>query len=129
MARPEQPKPTDAELEILRVIWQRGPSTVRGVYDALAETREIGYTTVLKFMQIMTEKGLLTKDDTVRPQVYTPARSKRHTQRQLLGDLLERAFGGSAGSLAIQALSQRKATPEERKKIRELLDRLEEESS
>ncbi len=118
-------KPTDAEMAILRVIWERGPSTVRQVYQHLSAQRDTGYTTVLKFMQIMTEKELLVRDASVRPQVFKPARSRRQTQRQLLGDLIDRAFSGSPGNLVLQALSSKKSTPEERQCIRELLDKLE----
>ena len=120
--------PTDGELEILRVLWSRGPSTVREVYQTLNETREAGYTTVLKLMQIMTEKGFLRPDRSVRPQVFKPIQTKRETQRRLVRDLLERAFSGSAGNLVLQALSTKKATPEELAEIRRILDRLEEES-
>ena len=125
MSPRERKRPTDAELEILGVLWSRGPSTVREVYRTLNESRETGYTTVLKLMQIMTDKGLLSRDTTVRPQVYQAVQSEARTQRQLLHDLLNRAFQGSPGKLVLQALSTKKATPEERRKIRELLDRLE----
>ena len=126
MARqPKSKRPTDGELEILTVLWQRGPSTVREVFRVLNETRETGYTTILKLMQIMTEKGLLERDESVRPQVYSAARTEKHTQKQLMGDLVERAFGGSPGNLVLQALSSRKTTPEEREQIRKLLDQLE----
>ena len=118
-------KPTDAELAILAVLWTRGPSTVREVFREVSRDRDTGYTTVLKLMQIMTDKGLVERDEAVRPQVYRPARSAAHTQRQLIGDLLERAFGGSPGNLVLQALSARKTTPEEREQIRKLLDQLE----
>jgi predicted transcriptional regulator len=126
MGSKEKKHPTNAELEILQVLWERGPSTVRQVYKELAATREPGYTTVLKLMQIMTEKGLLIRDLKVRPQVYRVAQPQSKTQRILVGDLLERAFKGSPGSLVLQALSTNKATPEELKKIRDLLDKLEE---
>ncbi|MCP3903682.1 MAG: BlaI/MecI/CopY family transcriptional regulator [Planctomycetes bacterium] len=122
-------RPTDAELPILRVLWDLGPSTVREVFHALSATRETGYTTVLKMMQIMTDKGLLERDSSVRPQVYHAVRTQRQVQRQLVGDLADRAFSGSPGSLALQALSSRKSTPEERERIRRLLDKLEKESS
>jgi predicted transcriptional regulator len=125
MARRDTTRPTDAELEILQVIWDRGPSTVREVLRTLEARREVGYTTVLKLMQIMAEKGLLEKDDSVRPQVYRPARSRRQTQKMFLGDMLDRVFRGSSGSLALQALSTGKVTAEERERIRDLLDRLE----
>jgi predicted transcriptional regulator len=125
MARSDRKRPTDAELAILQVLWRRGSGTVREVFDELNEDRDTGYTTVLKLMQIMTEKGLLKRDTSVRPQVYRAVRSERQTQRQLLGDLVDRAFGGSPGSLVLQALSARQATPEEREQIRALLDELE----
>lgn len=116
------PLPTSSELEILRVIWQRGPSTVREVFRTLEQQREIGYSTVLKFMQIMTDKGSLVRDETVRPQVYRAARPQRQIQQGIVRDLVSRAFGGSSASLAMQALSDKKASPDERRQIRELLD-------
>jgi len=127
MAKRDKQRPTDAELEILQVVWDRGSCTVREVLKTLAERRDIGYTTVLKLMQIMSEKGLLDKDDTVRPQVYRAARSRGQTQRAVLGDLLDRLYRGSPGNLALQALSSGKTTQAEREKIRDLLDRLERE--
>lgn len=120
------PRPTDAELAILRVLWERGPSTVREVHDALAETQDTGYTTVLKLMQIMTEKGLVVRDETQRAHVYESRSSEQKTQRQLLADLADRAFGGSPAKLVMQALSGRRASAEELNQIRLLLDRLEE---
>jgi predicted transcriptional regulator len=117
--------PTASELEILQVIWTRGPSTVRDVFKTLAAERHVGYSTVLKFMQIMTDKGLLIRDETVRPQLYRPAQPQRSTQRTLVRDLVGRAFGGSSGRLALQALSDRRSTPEERRQIRQLLDAIE----
>ena len=105
------------------MIWERGRATVREVFEELSESQDTGYTTVLKFMQIMTEKGLLVRDGSVRPQVFQAAQPRRRTQRHLLGDLIDKAFGGSPGSMALQALSMRKATPEELRAIRALLDR------
>jgi len=125
MARQISPLPTEGELEILRVLWSRGPSTVREVFRTLNQTRETGYTTVLKLMQIMTEKGLLRPDRSVRPQIFVPAQSKQQTQRRLVRHLVDRAFSGSAGNLVLQALSAKKASPEELQEIRRLLDRLE----
>ena len=116
--------PTASELEILQVLWRRGPSTVRQVYRELAGRREVGYSTVLKFMQIMTDKGSLVRDEQVRPQVYRAARPQQETQRGLLKDLAARAFAGSPASLVMQALSTQKATADERRQIRELLDAL-----
>jgi predicted transcriptional regulator len=116
--------PTSSELEILRIIWDRGPSTVREVYRTLAREREVGYSTVLKFMQIMTEKGSLIRDDSVRPQQYRAAQARQQTQRGIIRDVIDRAFGGSSATLIVQALSDRRSTADERRQIRELLDRL-----
>lgn len=120
--------PTEAELEILGVVWERGPSTVREVLHALQQRREIGYTTVLKLMQIMADKEILVCDKSVRPQVYRAAKSRHLTQKQLVRNLLERAFAGSPGNLILQALSAKKSTAEERRRIRDFLDQLEEDS-
>src|SRR5262245_17420819 len=111
-SRTVPPRPTQAELEILRVLWQRGPSSVREVHDALAVSRETGYTTVLKLLQIMAGKGLVARDDRERTHVYRAALPQASTQRQLIRDLVERAFDGSAGQLVLQALATRRATPE-----------------
>ena len=119
--RTHLPRPTDSELAILRVLWERGPSTVREVQEALSAS---GYTTLLKLLQIMTEKGLVVRDESERAHVYAAALSEQRTQRQLLGDLMDRAFGGSPAKLVMQALSGRKATPDDLNAIRELLDRL-----
>ncbi len=116
------PKPTDAELAILRVMWEQGPSTVRQIQQVLERTRPTGYTTVLKLLQIMTEKGLVRRDESERSHVYRARFSEGQTQRQLLGDLLDRAFAGSTSRLVMQALSNRKASPEELAAIRRLLD-------
>lgn len=116
------PKPTDAELAILRVLWERGASTVREVHDMLHGTRAAGYTTILKLLQIMTEKGLVTRDETSRSHVYSPRWSEAVTQRQLVTDLMERAFGGSAARLVMQALAAAPASSEEMQEIRRLLD-------
>ncbi len=119
MAKP--PKPTEAELAILGVLWQRGPSTVRQVFDALNATKKTGYTTVLKFMQIMTEKGLVSRDETPYAHVYQARLPQEQTQRTLVTDLLDRAFEGSMSGLVLQALSARKASPEELSEIRKIL--------
>ncbi len=119
------PRPTDAELTILRVLWERGPSTVREVHDALSSTQATGYTTVLKLMQIMTEKGLVVRDESERAHVYEASHTEQRMQRHIVADLVERAFGGSPAKLVLQALSARKASPAELNEIRELLDRLE----
>ena len=124
----QPPRPTDAELAILRVLWQRGPSTVRDVHEDLNRDGATGYTTILKLLQIMTEKGLVVRDEAQRAHIYESRYGEQKTQRQLLTDLADRAFGGSAAKLVMQALSGRKATSEELGAIRELLERLEGES-
>lgn len=116
------PRPTQTELEILRVLWQRGPSSVREVHQIMLETRGAGYTTVLKLMQIMTDKGLVKRDDSTRSHVYTPASSEDKMQKQLVTDLLDKVFAGSAAKLVLQALDAGKASPEELAEIRKLLD-------
>ena len=115
------PRPTDAELAILRVLWARGPATVRQVHEALADARETGYTTTLKLMQIMAEKRLVTRDESARTHVYEARLDRDATQRQLVSDLVDRAFGGSAAALVMQALSQHPATAEELTEIRKLI--------
>ncbi len=124
-----QKKPTEAELNILGVIWDLKSATVREVHGVLNGRSEIGHTTVLKLMQIMTEKGLLARDTTVRPQVFWAAVPQGQTQKMLLKQLVDRAFKGSPGSLVLQALSMRKSTPEELGEIRKLIDELEEKGS
>jgi BlaI family transcriptional regulator, penicillinase repressor len=113
-------KPTDAELAILRVLWTRGASTVREVAEAMG--REGAYTTILKLMQIMTDKGLVKRDDSTRSHVYKAASSEDTMQKQLVTDLLDRVFAGSAAKLVLQALDAGKASPEELAEIRKLLD-------
>jgi predicted transcriptional regulator len=115
------PKPTAAELAILGVLWRRGPSTVRQVHEALNAVKETGYTTVLKFMQIMHEKGLVSRDETPYAHVYEARLPQEEAQRTLVADLLDRAFEGSMSRLVSQALSSRKATPEELAEIRKIL--------
>jgi predicted transcriptional regulator len=122
MPKPTLPRPTDGELAILRVLWVRGPSTVRQVHDVLSRDRPAAYTTTLKLLQIMTEKGLVRRDDADRSHVFEARMTEAQTQRQLVGDLLDRAFGGSASKLVMQALAARRATPEELDEIRRLLD-------
>lgn len=124
MAKPRR-RPTDAELEILRVIWQRGPCTVRQVHDEVSPRRKTGYTTVLKLLQIMTEKGLVERDESQRSHVYTAASGEEETQGQLVGELMNKAFGGSAAQLVLRALSNKPASAEEIAEIRRMLDELE----
>ncbi|MDR2697733.1 MAG: BlaI/MecI/CopY family transcriptional regulator [Holophagales bacterium] len=117
------PRPTDAELMILRTLWREGPSTVRRVYELLSQEKDLGYTSALKTLQVMTEKGLVTRDKSERSHIYSPAQTEEQTQRSLVNDLLSRAFGGSAMKLVVQALSARPASRQELEKIRDLIDR------
>ena len=128
MADRPTPRPTDAELAILSVLWGRGPSTVREVHDELSRTHDTGYTTVLKMLQIMNEKGLVVRDESARAHIYATRASEQRTQRQLLGDLIERAFGGSPAKLVMQALSASRASAEELSEIRSLIERMEDEA-
>ena len=116
------PRPTDAELAILRILWERGACTVRQVHDALSRERRSAYTTALKMLQIMTEKGLVRRDVSDRTHIYQSRLTEEQTQRQLVRDLVDRAFGGSASKLVLQALSARRATPEELGEIRKLIE-------
>ena len=116
------PRPTDAELAILRILWERGPSTVRQVHEQLARDRQAAYTTALKLLQIMTEKGLVERDERERTHVYKAKLSEDQTQRQLVRDLLDRAFGGSASKLVMQALATRRASADELREIRKVID-------
>ncbi|HEX7957582.1 MAG TPA: BlaI/MecI/CopY family transcriptional regulator [Pyrinomonadaceae bacterium] len=125
MPEAELPRPTDAELEILKVLWRRGPSTVREVFETLGESKTTGYTTVLKTMQIMAEKGLVVRDESERAHRYEAASREDETQSRLVGDLLRKAFDGSAKKLVLQALSTERASHEELDEIRRLLDELE----
>ena len=125
MAKTELPRPTDAELAILRVLWDRGPSTVREVTEALQAERGTGYTTALKLLQIMTDKRLVQRDDSSRAHAYEAVASAESTQRQLVRDLLDRAFGGSALQLVLQALSAKRASRDELAEIRRMLDEFE----
>jgi len=128
MKKPALPRPTDSELGILCVLWQRGPSTVRQVMDELNRLQTTGYTTVLKLLQIMTEKGLVRREEDGRQHIYEPTVSEEQTQRQLLGDLLDRAFNGSAQKLVMQALAAKPASAAELAEIRRLLERMENEN-
>ena len=121
----KQFRPTKMELAILRVLWEKGPGSVREIQARLSETRETGYTTALKMLQIMTEKGLVERDETVRPQIYRAKFSQEKTQKQLLQDLLQRAFGGSVKALVMQAISTKKSSPADLEAIEKLLDRFE----
>lgn len=126
-SHPETPLPTEAELAILSILWTTGPATVREVHDALS-AKQIGYTTVLKQMQVMAEKGLLERSERFRSHVYGAALPKEQTQQQLAGNLLHRAFDGSAKNLVLGALSSQKPSAAELKEIRHLLDQFESEA-
>jgi BlaI family penicillinase repressor len=119
------PRPTDAELEILTILWSRGACTVREVHEIICKRKPTQYTTVLKMLQIMSEKGLVRRDEKQRAHIYQAARPREWTQRQLAGDLLQRAFAGSAHTLMMGALSARKASKQELAELRKLLDEYE----
>ena len=118
-------RPTRAELSILRVLWEHGPKTVREIQQILDQRKPTGYTTVLKLLQIMTEKHLVHRDESVRPQVYKPSSTQSQTQRRLLSDLIDGAFGGSVKTLVLQALATKRTSAEEMEAIEKLLDRFE----
>jgi predicted transcriptional regulator len=122
---PKRPKPTDAELAILRVLWNRGSSTVRQVQDVLSEKKRTGYTTVLKFMQIMVDKGLVNRDDAPYAHIYSARVPREQTQRNIVADLLDRVFEGSMSRLVVQALAAKGATSEELAEIRKILKKYE----
>ena len=125
MPEESTPQPTPAELSILRVLWKQGPSTVRDVHEALQDDRATGYTTTLKLLQIMTEKGLVTRQEVGRAHVYRARQSEEQAQRRIVGDLLDRVFDGAAQKLVMHALASRKASAEELAEIRRLLDEIE----
>lgn len=122
MARHRSPHPTNAELEILRVLWRRGPSNVADVIAELEREEKAGYTTVLKLLQIMVEKGLAERDEELRPHQYRAAVDQVATQKELVKDLMDRAFGGSSADLVLRALSAKPASARELEEIRRLLD-------
>jgi len=117
-------KPTESELEILRVLWERDSASVRDVHEELAKSKDVGYTTTLKLMQIMHEKGLVKRDDTFKTHIYQPAVSKEKTQKHLLGKMINTLFGGSPTELVLQALGNHKASPQELDEIQQLLNNL-----
>lgn len=117
-------KPTESELEILQVLWTKGTASVREVHEELLKTKEAGYTTTLKLMQIMNEKGLVKRDDTFKTHIYQPAVSREKTQKHLLGKMIDSLFGGSATELVIQALGNHKASPDEIEEIEKILTAL-----
>lgn len=118
----QPPVPTNAELEILGILWEQGPLTVKQVHETIRPTRDVGYTTVLKLMQVMAEKGLLERDESERSHVYAPLVPEKNVKRRLVTDLMDRAFAGSAASMVQQLLSAKRATPDELAEIRAILD-------
>ncbi len=128
MARRASTQPTEVELQILRILWDDGPSIVRHIHDSLQEFKQTTYSTTVKMLSVMMDKGLLKRDENAKPQVYRPAAPQQRTQKRMLGDLIDKVYDGSAAALMLHALSSKKATPEELKEIRELLDQLEDKS-
>ena len=124
MSTPKYIKPTESELEILQVLWSKGLATVREVHEELSKTKDAGYTTTLKLMQIMNEKGLVKRDDSMRTHIYQSAVNKEKTKKHLLNKFIDSLFGGSSTQLVIQALGEHKTTVEELEKIQQLLDNL-----
>lgn len=125
MASPKYIKPTESELEILQILWQRGLATVREVHEELSKTKDVGYTTTLKLMQIMHEKGIVKRDESVRTHVYQAAVNKEKTQKHLLSKMIDSLFGGSSTQLVLQALgNEQKVSEEELNQIQNLLDNL-----
>ena len=122
-ARKKTPRPTDSELRILNILWDRGPASVRTVHDALQQDKASQYTTTLKLMQIMTDKGLLDRKDIDRVHIYRPCNSREQTQRLLAGHLMEQAFGGSARSLLIGALDAKPASKKELIELRKFIEK------
>lgn len=117
-------KPTESELEILQVLWQKGKATVREVHEALTLNKDVGYTTTLKLMQIMNEKGLVKRDDSSRTHIYKAANNKEHTQKFLLNKFISNLFGGSSSQLVMQALGNHKVSEDELNQIQSLIDNL-----
>ena len=117
-------KPTESELEILQILWKKGNASVREVHEELLQTKEAGYTTTLKLMQIMHEKGLVKRDDSIKTHIYQASVSKEKTQKHLLNKMIDTLFGGSPGELVMQALGNHKASAEELEEIQKILDNL-----
>lgn len=125
MPRYPSTQPTEVELQILRILWEHGPSTARAIHNALSGERETNYSTTVKMLSVMLDKKLVKRDETVRPQVYRPAVTQGRTQERMLGDLIKKVYDGSVGSLVMQALSSQNSSPEELAEIRRLLEDLE----
>lgn len=125
MARPSATQPTEVELNLLGILWENGPSTARQIHNVVTESRDTNYSTTVKMLSVMLDKGLVKRDDTLRPQVFRAAASQKRTQNKILNDLIQKVYDGSTGSLVLQALSSKKATADELAEIRELLNQLE----
>jgi BlaI family penicillinase repressor len=125
MPKKQTPQPTNVELEILNVLWEHGPSTVRAIHNVLANNRETGYSTTLKMVQVMREKGLLKRDATVRPQIYRPTLKREETQVALLDDLTGKAFSGSAQNLVLSLLSAERLSRDELKELQRMIRKAE----
>jgi len=124
MPRTPSSQPTEVELQILRILWAKAPATAREIHNRLAELRDTNYSTTVKMLTVMLDKGLVRRDESVRPQVFRPAATQKRTQQGMLKDLIQRAYDGSVGSLVLQALASQKTSPEELAEIRHLLDEL-----
>ncbi len=124
-APPTNPRPTDAELEVLAVLWDAGPASVRQVHTQLSQRRDVGYTTVLKQLQIMHAKGVVTRDESQRTHIYRPAEPRGKMRRRLVRDLMGKAFAGSARAMVLEALGHKRLTPDQREQLRALLDQIE----
>lgn len=125
MARHASSHPTEVELQILRILWDDGPSIVRHIHESLQEFKQTTYSTTVKMLSVMLDKGLLRRDEDATPHIYRPAVPQQRTQKRMLGDLIDSVYDGSAAALMLHALSSKKASPEELREIRELLDQLE----
>lgn len=125
MARHASSQPTEVELQILRILWDDGPSIVRHIHDSLQEFKQTTYSTTVKMLSVMLDKGLLKRDDDAKPQVYRPASPQQRTQKRMLGDLIDKVYDGSSSALVMHALSSKKASAEELQQIRDLLDQME----
>lgn len=128
MARYASSQPTEVELQILRILWDDGPSIVRHIHDSLQQFKQTTYSTTVKMLSVMLDKGLLKRDDDAKPHVYRPAAPQQRTQKRMLGDLIEKVYDGSSAALMMHALSSKKATPEELQQIRDLLNQMEDKS-
>lgn len=124
MPRPASSQPTEVELHILRTLWELGPSTVRDIHNRMTESKATGYSTTVKMLSVMLEKGLVKRDDSVRPQVYRAARSQERTQKKMLNEMIQKVYDGSAKSLVLQALSSTKASKQDLDEIRKLLNEM-----